>query len=246
MTDHTAALDQGSLTVLAHLPYLFFLTSFYKIRPTTALVCLLIDLVAVTAPFYLFRGSRAPHLLRPPKGSVANRSLISDIQLQILITLLAAGVYGVVVFGSFKTWVPKFFVTHFEGIKDITSLYNSQFVLLCAAFIPTGAAAKTFLFTPSTAAKSDAYDLEVEAFDAEHATLTETLLHNIYGHSKRVRILGQRSLILAAVVGFHTWLQTYLVVDGAEGIGAVGWSSIWSAAALITGLIFAWTGDVDI
>lgn len=231
---------------MAHLPYLFFLTSFYKIRPTTAIVCLAIDLTAVTAPFYLFRGSRAPHLLQPPKGSVANRSLISDIQLQILITLLAAGVYSTVVFGSFQTWVPKFFVTHFEGIRDISSLYNSQFVLLCAAFIPTGAAAKTFLFTPSTAAKADAYDVKVATFNAETASLKETILYNIYGHSKRVRILGERSLILAGVVGFHTWLHTYLVVDGAEGIGAVGWSSIWSAAAIVTGLAFAWVGDVDI
>lgn len=239
-------MDQGSLTLLAHLPYLFFLTSFYKIRPTTATFCLLIDLIAICGPFYFFRGSKASHKLEPPKDSIANRSLISDLQIQLLISLFASGVYGIVVFGSFRTWVPKFFVTHFEGIKDISSLYNSQFVLLCAAFIPTGVAAKTFLFTPATAAKPDALDDTIAAFDAETASLSETIFYNIYGHSKRVRVLMQRSLILASVVGAHTWLHTYLVVDGAEGFGAIGWSAIWSIAAIWTGLVFAWVGDVDI
>ena len=237
-------MDQGSLTFLAHLPYHFFLTGFYKIRPTTAVICLLVDLIAISVPFYFLRNSNVSHKMKPPENSVANRSVITDLQVQLLTSLLASGVYAIIVLGSFKTWAPSFFVTHFEGIKDISSTYNSQFVLLCAAFLPTGFAAKTFLFTPSTAAKPDSYDDKVAAFDPETATLGETLLHNIFGHSHGVRILARRSLTLAAVVGIHTWLHTYLVVDGAEGFGAVGWSSIWVLAALSTGLSFGWVENV--
>ncbi|KAL9127258.1 MAG: hypothetical protein Q9217_003817 [Psora testacea] len=238
-------MDQCALTFLTHLPYLYFLTSFYKIRPTTAIFCLSIDLTATCVPFYLLRGSLASHKLKVPKGAVANRSVVNDIGVQVFTSLFATGVYGVVVFGNFGTWMPSYLVTHFEGIKDISSLYNSTFLWLCAAFIPTGIAAKTFLFTPAIAAKPDAYDEKATSFDPETASLMETIEYNLWGHSKRVRTLMKRTATLAVIVGLHTWLHTYVAVDGAEGFGAAGWSSIWALAATLSGLGFWWVGNVD-
>ncbi|KAL9101849.1 MAG: hypothetical protein Q9163_002933 [Psora crenata] len=238
-------IDQSTLTFLTHLPYLYFLTSFYKIRPTTAIICLSIDLTAVYIPFYLMRGYKVSHKVKTPKGAVANRSIINDTGVQIFTSLFATGVYGVVVFVSFGTWMPSYLVTHFEGIRDISLLHNSTFLWLCAAFIPTGVAAKTFLFTPAVAAKPDEYDEKAASFDPQTATLMETIEYNLWGHSKRVRTLMQRTVTLAAIVGLHTWLHTYIAVDGAEGFGGAGWSSIWALAATLTGLGFLWVGNVD-
>jgi len=242
---YRVALDLASLTFLTHLPYLFFLVSFYKIRPTTAAFCLTIDMVATCVPFLLLRGSSNYHMFKAPKGAVANRTVVNDYGVQAFTSLLAAGVYGVVIFGSFGSWMPVYLVSHFDGIRDISSLYNAQFPWLIAAFIPTGIAAKVFLFTPATAAKPDAADKEMASFDPETASLGETIMYNLWGHSKRVRTLIERTAILVVVGGLHTWLHTFVAVDGAEGFGAAGWSSVWALAATLTGVAFWWVGDVE-
>lgn len=240
-----AATDQAALTFLAHLPYLFFLTSFYRIRPTTGFACMSIDLIATCVPFYLLRSTIPPHKYKSPKGTVANRSVVNDLGVQISASLFAAGVYGVVVFTSFSSWMPEYLVTHFEGIKDISSLRNSKFIMLLATFLPIGLAAKAFLFTPATAAKPDAYDEKTASFDSETATLGQTIEYNLWGYSKRTRVLIQRTATLATLVGLHTWLHTYVAVDGAEGFGAAGWSGVWAVAAILTGMCFWWTANVE-
>ena len=141
--------------------------------------------------------------------------------------------------------MPKYLVTHFEGIKDISLLYNSTFIYLAGTFVPTGFAAKTFLFTPAVAAKPDPNDKKAGAFDAETSTLRETFVHTFWSHSKRVKVLIQRTGSLAAMVGMHTWLHTYVAVDGAEGYGAAGWSGVWALAATVTGFAFFWMSHVD-
>ncbi|KAG8534176.1 uncharacterized protein KY384_001020 [Bacidia gigantensis] len=142
-------------------------------------------------------------------------------------------------------WWLGYDVIHFDGIKDLSKIYRSDVMWLLAPFVPIGIAAKTFLFTPSFAAKADARDDEIEAFNPETASLSDTALYNIWGHSKRVRVLAQRTAVLVALAGLHTWLHTYIVVEGAEGFGAAGWASIWVLAATLTGLGFAWVGNID-
>lgn len=193
----------------------------------------------------LLRGSSAYHKIKTPKGTAANRAVIDDWGVQTFTSLLAAGVYGVVVFASFTTWMPTYLVTHFDGIKDISSIYDSKVIALMAAFVPTGIAAKTFLFTPSTAAKPDEYDDKAALFNPETATLGETVIYNVWGHSKRVRTLIQRTATLVALGSVHTWLHTYLAVNGAEALGAAGWSSVWALAAISTSIGFWWVADVD-
>lgn len=196
-------------------------------------------------PFYLLRSYDASHRLESPKGLVANRSVINDYSVQILTSVLAAGIYGLVIFGSFGSWLPVFLVTHFDGIRDISALYDRDFPHLVAALIPIGIAAKVFLFTPATAAKPDASDEKFAHFDPQTASLSETVIYNFWGHSKRTRTLIQRTATLVAVGGLHTWMQTYHTVEGAESIGAAGWSSVWAAAAILTSATYWWVGDVE-
>lgn len=219
--------------------------SFYSVRPSTFLACICIDVLSTYIPFYTLKVSSSVHSVKTPRGVAANRSVINDSYVQIAISLLAACIYGVVVLGSYSSWLPTYIVTHFDGVRDISKLYNSNFPLLAASFVPLGIAAKVFMFTPATAAKPDKYDKEIKRFDPEEATLWETLVYNVWGHSKRTRALIMRTATLVAVSSLHTSLQTYVTVEGSEGFGGVGWSSVWALAATLTGVAFWWVGDVE-
>lgn len=147
--------------------------------------------------------------------------------------------------GSYSSWLPTYIVTHFDGVRDISKLYDSNYPTLVATFAPIGFAAKVFVFTSATAAKRDGFDGEVGRFDAEEASLWETVVYNLWGFSKRTRVLIKRTAVLVAVSTAHTSLQTYVTVEGSEGFGGVGWSSVWAVAAALTGAAFWWVGDVE-
>ena len=171
--------------------------------------------------------------------------MINDTGVQIYTSLLAAGIYTVVVFASYGFWLPSFLVIHFDGLRDITPVYSQNFPWLILSFLPTGFAAKAFLFTPATAAKADKYDKKTAAFNPETATLGETVAYNLWGYSHRARKLIRRTATLVAVSGAHTIIQTYSSLEGAEFAGAAGWSGVWGLAATLTGAAFLWVGDVD-
>lgn len=227
------------------MPYHYFLATFYQIRPTTSATCIAIDTLAAYVPFYSLKVSSSIHSIKTPKGVAANRSVINDTGVQIYTSLLAAGIYTVVVFGSYGTWLPVYLVTHFDGMRDISAAYSPNFPWLILSFLPTGFAAKVFLFTPATAAKADQHDKETAAFNPETATLGETVVYNLWGYSHRARTLIKRTITLVAVGGVHTMLQTYGSLEGADLLGAAGWSSVWGLAATLTGAAFLWVGDVD-
>lgn len=238
-------MDIASLTLLSHAPHLYLLTSFYRIRPTTALTCLVIDTLSTYIPFRLLRDPSATHRRVTPKGTVANRSLINDSSVRIYTSLLAAAIYGVVVFGSFGSWLPVYLVVHFDGLRDISAAHTAALPKLIALSLPVGYAAREFIFTPATGSRPDSYDDQIASFDPETASLAETLLYNLWGYSKRTRTLIKRTLTLAASTGFHNWLQTYVAIEGAESSGAAGWSAVWALAAVVTGAAFWWVGDVE-
>ena len=102
-----------------------------------------------------------------------------------------------------------------------------------------------FLFTPATAAKADKHDKKTATFNPTTATLGETVVYNLWGYSHRTRTLIKRTATLVVVGGAHTVLQTYGSLEGAELLGAVGWSSVWGLAAALTGAAFVWVGDVE-
>jgi len=189
--------------------------------------------------------SSSIHSIKTPKGVAANRTVINDYGVQVSTSVFAAGIYGVVVLASYLTWLPEYLVNHFDGIRDISGVHNTNFPWLVCSYVPMGFAAKVFIFTSSTAAKPDAYDKEIARFDPETATLVETVIYNLWGYPKRTRTVIKRTATVVAVSGLHTWLQTYVVIEGAEGLGAAGWSSVWAVAASLTGVAFWWVGDVE-
>jgi len=237
--------DLASLTLLAHGPPLYLLTTFYAIRPSTLLLSLGIDMLCTYVPFRLFRPLLPMHTADAPKGAVSNRSIINDWEVSIYNSVLAAGIYGVVVYGSFITWLPVHLVTHFNGIRDISAAHEATLPILMASFIPMGIAAKSFLFTPATGAARNLNDIKASAFNPETATLAETIGYNLWGYSKRTRILIKRTATLATVCFLNTWLQVAATIEGAEVLGAIGWASVWATAAILTGTTFWWVGHVD-
>jgi len=185
------------------------------------------------------------HTAEAPKGAVSNRSIINDWEVSVYNSLLAAGIYGLVVYGSFVTWLPVYLVTHFNGIRDISATHEASLPLLMASFIPIGIAAKSFLFTPATGAARNLNDIKTVAFNPQTATLWETIWYNVWGYSKRTRIMIKRTATLAIFCFLNTWLQVAATVEGAELLGAIGWASVWATAAILTGTVFWWVGHVD-
>ena len=237
--------DVAALALLSHLPPLVLLTTCYSIRPTTMLSCLAVDLLAMSIPFNLLRRISPAHADDAPQGSIANRSIVSDLPTQAFASLLGAGVYAFVVFGSYYTWLPAHLVLNFDGLRSMAGIYNVQFPILVILFIPVGIAAKVFLFTPSTAAKKDFADAQRESFDAETATLEETFWYNIWGFSNHTRVMISRSAILAGVTFLYSWVQVYASIEGAESLGAAGWAGVWAIAATLTGTAYSWVTNIE-
>ena len=202
-------------------------------------------MLATYIPFRLFRPLIPQHTAEAPKGAVANRSIINDWEVSVYNSLLAAGIYGVVVYSSFATWLPVHLVLHFDGLRDISAAHEASVPLLLASFIPIGIAAKSFLFTPATGATRNLDDIKATVFNPETATLAETIKYNLWGYSKRTRVMITRTATLAAVSFLNTFLQAGVTVEGADVYGAAGWASIWATAAALTGTMFWWVGDVD-
>ena len=209
------------------------------------LSCIFVDLAATAFPFQILRRVSPAHSDEAPQGSIANRSIISDMPTQIFASLLGAVIYAFVVYGSYYTWLPVHLVTNFDGLRSIAGIYETQFLTLILLFVPIGVATKVFLFTPSTASKRDFADIQREDFDPETATLEETFWYNIWGFSKRGRVMVTRSAILAGITFFYTWVQVYASIQGVESIGAAGWASIWALAAVLTGGAYSWVTNID-
>jgi hypothetical protein len=236
-------LDLAALTYLVHQPTLFLLTAFYGIRPTTVAASLGIDVLTTYIPFRLLRAVSPTHFADAPKGAVSNRSIINDLPVQGFTSLLGSCIYAAAIYSSFQTWLPVHLVTTFDGLKDISLAHNAQLSSLILFLIPTGIATKIFLFTPSTGAKANLGETKQAAFNPETATLGETIMYNVWGHSKRTRTLIKRTATLAALTYASTVFQIAVTIEGAEVIGAVGWGIIWSAAAVFTGAAFWWVAN---
>ena len=196
-------------------------------------------------PFRLLRPVLPTHSSEAPKGAIANRTIINDLPVAVFTSLLAAGIYGIVLYSSFATWLPTHLILHFDGLRDLTGAYEATVALLLPAFIPSGIAAKSFLFTPSTGARADLGDIKNSAFNPETATLWETVLYNLWGYSKRTRTIIKRTATLAAVVYLNTFLQVFVTVEGADAIGAAGWACVWATATVLTGSALWWVGNVE-
>ncbi|KAL8729710.1 MAG: hypothetical protein Q9166_004538 [cf. Caloplaca sp. 2 TL-2023] len=237
--------DLASLTLLSHMPYLYLLTTFYAVRPTTMWLGLFVDIASTYLPFSLLRDSSPVHQSEASKSEVANRLILNDLHIKFTTSFLAAAVYGLVIYGSFRSWLPGFLIVHFEGLKDLSGAYDAALPGVTIGFLISGYAAQSFLFAPALGAKPDVHDLQMAEFDPESATLGQTIWYNVWGYSKRSRTLIKRTATLVLVSAMQTGLRTFITVEGVEVVGAAGWAAIWASAATLVGGVFWWVGDVD-
>lgn len=238
-------MDALCLTVLSHTPHLYLLTSFYGIRPTTVISCVLIDGLAILIPFALLRDFSPLRQASPPLGRVSNRAIVNDTSSRVTTTLLAASIYSLVIYGSYSSWIPVYLTVYFDGIRDLSAAHNAAFPWLIVTLVPIGCAAQEFVFRPSIGAIRNAYDKKLAAFDPETSSLFDTIQYNFWGFSARTRTLIKRTITVVAMSGFHTWMQTFVTIEGVEGYGAAAWSGVWAVAATVVGVVFWWAGNVE-
>lgn len=81
-------------------------------------------------------------------------------------------------------------------------------------------------------------------FDAENASLADTIWYNVWGWSKKTKIVIRRTVLLMTIVGVNTFVQTFVTVEGVEAPGAVAYSGAWVVAAGICGGVLGFVGAV--
>ncbi|KAL8682330.1 MAG: hypothetical protein Q9186_001606 [Xanthomendoza sp. 1 TL-2023] len=243
--DMRAGWDLASLTMLSHMPYLYLLTTFYAVRPTTMWLGLFVDVASTYLPFTLLRDSSPVHRSEAKKHEVANKSILDDFNIRLYTSFLAAVMYGIVIYGSFRSWLPGFLIVHFDGLKDLSGAYEAALPGVTIGFLISGYAAQSFLFVPALGAKPDAHDIQMAEFDPETATLGQTIWYNVWGYSKRSRTLIKRTVTLILVSAMQTGLRTVITVEGVDVVGAAGWAAMWAMAATLVGSGFWWVGDVE-
>ncbi|KAH7047516.1 hypothetical protein B0J12DRAFT_741418 [Macrophomina phaseolina] len=237
-------IDLVSLSVLTHTPWYYLLYTFYGVEPTTVVICLVIDALSLAGPTRLLRARAPAHNPRAPRAAVPNRAIISDAQTVLATSLLGAAVYGVSLFAAFQTFLPAFMVVHFDNLPSLAAAHAANLPLLVATLLPVGFAAREFVLVPSLAAQSSRADAERKAFNPETAGLREHVVYNLWWFSKGTRVLVKRTAALVALTFAHSWSHAGTVLEGADEVGAAGYSGVWAVAATLTGLVYAWVENV--
>lgn len=225
-------------------PHGLLLSLFYSIRPTTVLFTTIANIISITAPFMLTRQLSPTHAPdSAPKGTVRNRSILSDPWTTIATSLLATAIFAVLLELSFATFLPVHLITHFSGVRDLTVAHLGAAGLpsLLTALVPAGYAAREFLFVSSTgvAAAPDEY-----VFDPATADLIQHVYHNAWGwYSARQKELLRRTVLLAVMVVGDTVIQTWGTIKGVELWGASLYAAIWGLGVVVVGMVFEWVGE---
>jgi hypothetical protein len=247
LTFTLTGIDLAALTLLSHLPPLYLLSSFYSISPISAGISLVIDISTTYLPFRLLRPLSTIHT----PSSSPTRTIIDDMTVRLWTTLLATSIYGSIFYISYRTFLPSFLITHFEGLVTLSTAYETSLPILLASMVPVGYAVREFIFSPSTAAAAAAESAasgkssaSSPAFNPVTATLGETVLHNVWGYNRHTKVTLQRTATLVGLVLGNTWLQGTLTVAGIDPVGAAGWAGLWAGAGLASGAVFWWVGNV--
>ncbi|QSZ30576.1 hypothetical protein DSL72_000132 [Monilinia vaccinii-corymbosi] len=231
--------DIAALSLLSHGPPLYLLGTFYEVGLETVLSSLLIDTLATYVPFRLLRPLSAAHADSP---SAPNRNIISDLPIQTITTLLAASIYSVTLYSSYLTYMPTYLATYFEGIPSIAAVHSATPTSLLPTTLLLGLATRSFIFTPATATEPS--DSKGPRFNPETATLEETIWYNLWGWSKKTKVIIKRTATSMIVTGINTFVQTYFTVEGVEARGAVAYTGAWVVAAGICGGVLGFVGAV--
>lgn len=211
---------------------MYLLGTFYNIRATTVFSSLFIDTIATYVPFRLLRPLSPAHTASSTHRSVLNRDILTDFSVTTYTTLLAASVYSVTLYAAYVSYLPVYLVTYFEGIPSIAAAHAAKPITLMPLGLTLGLAAKSFIFTPAAAASG----IPAPPLDTEGATLNETFWYNVWGYSKRTKVVIMRTVALMLISGVNTFVQTFVTLQGVEAVGAAGYSAVWVLASGITGL----------
>lgn len=159
-------------------------------------------------------------------------------------SLLSAGIYAVIMYAAQLTWLPKHLIVHFDGLRTLTPVYNTQLLPLVALMLPVGYAARAFLLTPSLGAQTNLGDITSEPFNPATASLKDTVKHNVWGWSKKTRVLLTRSAVLIVMLALNTLSGIFGTIEGSDLQGSLGYATIWLAGGLLSAVAFGVVGDV--
>lgn len=229
--------DLAALSLLSHGPFLFLLYSFYGVPAPTAVLSLAIHTLSTAAPFLLLRPLSAAH------GSahrVHNRDILTDPAIQTLTTLLAAGIYSVVLHAAYASYLPVALATHFAAIPSVAAAHTSTHITLLPLALLAGLAARSFIFTPVAAMPAD----DPAVFDPAAASFADTLRYNFWGWGARGKTLIRRAAALVLLSGGNTFGLVYGTVEGVDACGAAAYAVVWVVAAAVTGLALGVVGAV--
>jgi hypothetical protein len=237
-----AVYDVAALTVLTNAPYAYLISTYYEITSLTIAAYVAIEVLAIGIPTYLLRSRSAAHRANVP---LRNRFLLNSFQVQISNTLLATGVYIVVLWAGLKTgFLNRFLVTYFD-IPTVESALLETWVTIGIKVLIAGVCAKEFLLNPSIAAQPlSGAVTPVEVFNPATATLDQTIKANVLPADRRKKTLFQQTIILNAFV-FATTVQRCMTLNGSELPGAAGYASIWVVANAVLGMWYTWVGDTS-
>lgn len=203
-----------------------------------------IEVLSNFVPFLLLRPVSSAHLASP---SVFNREIVTDRILAGATVLLAGLIYHVTLFVALKWFLADTLVLYFDGIETVqpaneATVYGT--LPMAALSVLFGLAARTFIFTPfATQAPTEA-DAEIVQFDPVRATMFETLWWNLWGYTASTKVAITRSAVVSLLTGLGTFVQCVLTIRGVGAYGAATYSAAWSLAALTTGSVLRWVGDV--
>ncbi|KAF2151052.1 hypothetical protein K461DRAFT_279824 [Myriangium duriaei CBS 260.36] len=232
--------DVGHLTLLTLTPYHSLLSLFYSISPISVLTSVVIDLLSSVLPFALLR-PQAPYN-DPPSSAPASTQLSTSITIRFMVTFFLTVTYAVTIFACLQSFLPSYIVSQFD-IRTLEPVRSATFLILLAALLPIGNAAKSFLYVPSTYLARAS--LEEKDFDPKTATFGETIAYNLglSGWGKREDVLVRRTLLLAALTLGASIAKIFGTVEGAELTGAIGWGGVWAATSLLAGAGLGYVGD---
>jgi len=237
-----AVLDVAALIVLTQAPYSYLLTTFYNISTLTVAAHVNIEVLSFAIPTYLLRPRSVVHSASAP---LRNRFLLNSVQVQFSSTLLATGVYVVVLWAGLTTGFLNVFLVRFFDVTTLEFAHLETPVSIAGKIFTAGVAAKEFLLNPSIAAQPRSGTVTpAETFDAVTATFPQTIKHNVWNFDRRTRTLIQQVAILNAFV-FANTVQRCLTLVGTEAVGAAGYAGVWVLANVVIALWYGWVGDTS-
>ncbi|KAI0408771.1 hypothetical protein F4802DRAFT_549056 [Xylaria palmicola] len=225
--------DITALNLLSQGPSLYLLFAHYNTPAPALLIIVVIETLATYIPFRLLRPLSRVHA---NPTAAPNGDILTDAPIALLTTLLAGAIYSVSLFFAYLTYLPKYLVVYFADLPSVERAHASSYVGLLPVTLVLGFAARVFIFTPTEATGRTPADAENEAFDPVKASLGETLRWNILGWSSQTKVAMKRTALTMLVSGVNTFLRSRFTIVGVEAVGAAAWSSVWVAAAAITGL----------